>query len=103
MSKRCQKSGVADRGSAVEMPVELIVGSKRVVPTELREINGRLVAELSGSGLMSVLDATFGGEASVEVWAFGQAPKPMWVVEIAMNGGNTVVTFEDAGRKISIN
>ena len=87
----------------MEMPLELIVGTERVVPSDLQEIDGLLIAELSGPGLMSVLDATFGGASPVEIWGFGTTPKSMAVVEIAMQGATTRVTFEETGRKISVN
>lgn len=78
-------------------PLELIVGTRRVVPEALELIEGGVIARLSGAGLLSVLEATFGGLSSVEVWGEGLCPRAMQVTEIAMQGTTTLVTFAATG------
>lgn len=88
--------------AAISAPYELIVGTRRVAPVAIELIDGGVIARLSGAGLLSVLDATFGGQTSVEVWAEGLCPRAMAVTEIAMHGATTLVTFETTGT-VSVN
>lgn len=88
--------------AASNAPLELIVGTQRVTPEALEVIEGGVIARLSGAGLLSVLDATFGGQASVEVWAAGLHPRAMAVTQIAMQGTTTLVTFAATGA-VSLN
>lgn len=81
---------------------ELIVGSARFAPDLLELTEGGAVAHLSGAGLLSVLDARFGGGVSIEIWRAGEQPCAMEVTEIAMQGATTRVTFAATGA-VSVN
>lgn len=82
---------------------ELIVGSLRVMPVSLDPFEGGVVARLSGPGLVSVLDAAFHGDGAVQLWSHGAQPRAMLVTEIAMQGGSTLVTLQDAPVAIRLN
>ncbi len=77
--------------------MELIIGNTRVLAAELELIEGGMVAKLSGDALKSVLNATFGGQASVEVWGEGLGARPMSVAEIEMHGASSTVTLMQSG------
>lgn len=82
---------------------ELIVGTLRVMPVSLDSFDGGVVARLSGPGLISVLDAAFAGDAAIQLWSSGTLPRAMMVTEIAMQGGSTLVTLEDAPAALRLN
>ncbi|HBD91644.1 MAG TPA: hypothetical protein DEF16_00500 [Gemmobacter sp.] len=82
---------------------ELIVGTLRVMPVSLDAFDGGVVARLSGPGLLSVLDAAFAGDAAIQLWSSGTLPRAMMVTEIAMQGGSTLVTLEDAPAPLRLN
>ncbi|OSP56442.1 hypothetical protein [Pseudoruegeria sp. SK021] len=77
--------------------MELIVGTTRIVASDLQVTEGGVIARLSGAALASVLDATFGGTAAVDVWANGQGVRPMTVTGIHMTGNSSTVTLTAAG------
>ncbi|MFP1645902.1 hypothetical protein [Pontitalea aquivivens] len=83
--------------------MDLIVGDKRVVPGAMRAIPGGVEVDLSGPALLSLLDATFAGPASVELWDRGSAPRPMRVADIRMQGARTTVTLLGAGGPARMN
>lgn len=87
----------------VATPPELIVGTCRVTPVSVDVFDGGVVARLSGPGLLSVLDAAMIGDGAVQLWTQGASLRPLMVTEIAMQGGTTLVTFEDAPAPISVN
>ena len=84
---------------------ELIVGLSRVTPSAVELVDGGMVAELSGAGLLKMLDATFGGQGPVEVWGLdsGLGPRAMMVTEITMSGATTLITLEDTGMRGILN
>ncbi|PCD77285.1 hypothetical protein [Pseudothioclava arenosa] len=72
--------------------MELIVGNKRVVPEALHRIAGGVEVELAGEALTSLLDATFGGGGSIELWG-EHGPEALDVADIRMVGRATTVTL----------
>lgn len=82
---------------------ELIVGTRRVIPVSLDSFEGGVVARLSGPGLISVLDAAMIGDGAVQLLTDGARLRPLMVTEIAMQGGSTLVTLQDADRPIAVN
>ena len=86
-------------------PMELIVGTRRVVPQSVEWIEGGIVANVNGSAFLSLLDATFGAENAVEFRGghAGQSLRSMVVTEITMQGRSTFVTLQDTGLRPSVN
>jgi len=82
---------------------ELIVGTARVRPVRIETTGTGIVAELSGAGLLTVVDATFDGDAMIELWTAGHAPRSMTVTGIDMGGATTLVTLTDTARPVMVN
>lgn len=82
---------------------EIIVGTSRLRPIRIEVTTGGVVAELSGPGLLPLIDATFDGDARVELWTAGRAPRAMTVTGIAMRGATTHVTLTDTGARVRVN
>lgn len=89
----------------MDMPMELIVGTCRVVPQSIEWIDGGLVANVNGTGFLSLLDATFGADNAVELRGgrAGQHLRSMVVTEITMQGRSTYVTLQDTGLRPVVN
>jgi len=83
--------------------VELIVGNKRVIPTAMTPIPGGVEAQLAGEALLSVLEATFHGGATIEVLGGDLDRRPMDVAEIRMEGASTTVTLLCSGAALRLN
>lgn len=80
-----------------------IVGTSRITPVSMKDFDGGIVAQLSGPGLIRVLDAAMIGDGAIQLWTEGAALRPLQVIEIAMQGTSTLVTFEDAVTPIAMN
>lgn len=83
-------------------PMELIAGNARVVPSEIEAIPGGIVARLSGAGFRALLDATFGGQGTVELRSH-EGLCQMTVSQISMQGASTLVTLHASGTPQRVN
>ncbi|MFD2738683.1 hypothetical protein ACFSUD_03785 [Sulfitobacter aestuarii] len=94
--------GTCDRRANAEKILELIVGNTRVTAAALELTEDGVIARLSGAALRDVLDATFGGPASVQVWGQDIGARLMTVTEIRMHGATSTVTLEDTGTAMAV-
>ena len=65
-------------------------------------LNG-VEAQLAGEALLSVLEATFHGGATIEVLGGDLDRRPMDVAEIRMEGASTTVTLLCSGAALRLN
>ncbi|WP_323042046.1 hypothetical protein [Gemmobacter sp.] len=82
---------------------EIIVGTARLRPIRIQPTTGGVVAELTGPGALPLIDATFDGDAQVELWTAGRSPRAMTVTGITMAGATTRVTLTDTHARIAVN
>lgn len=77
--------------------MELIIGTKRIIPEAISRIAGGVEAILKGDALMSLLDATFHGLGTIEISGGDLDRRPMDVASIRMQGADTMVTLVCTG------
>lgn len=73
--------------------MELIIGTRRIIPTAIHRITGGVEAVLQGEALRSLLDAAFHGAGSIELLGGDLDRRPVDVASIRMQGSDTRVTL----------
>lgn len=83
--------------------MELIIGTRRIIPAAIHRVAGGVEAVLKGDALLSLLDAAFHGTCSIEVLGGGLDRRPMDVASICMQGADTRVTLICNGSAPALN
>ena len=77
--------------------LELIIGTRRIVPDAIQQLDDGVEAILRGSAVLPVLDAAFYGAGSIEVLGGAFDRRPMDLVSIEMSCDVTRVTLVCTG------
>jgi hypothetical protein len=87
----------------METGMEILVGARRITPERVQSVPGGIEAELRGEAVLRLLDATFGGGASIEILGGALNRRPVDVAGIQMRGASTLVTLLCAGEAAQLN